>query len=130
MPLQPANDDKMLVIYDGQCPFCKNYVQLNRLRDAAGQIELIDARLQNSATERLRSLGYDLNEGMAVIWAGRVYYGKDAVIFISSMTGNRRWTARLIGVLLRSPARASFFYPILKAGRRLTLKLLGRPPIS
>jgi hypothetical protein len=40
---------------------------------------------------RLVELGYDLNEGMAAIYGGKVYYGKDAVVLISSLTGDRDW---------------------------------------
>lgn len=127
----PANDDRMLIVYDGQCPFCTSYVRMNRLKEAAGKVELIDARSQDPATQFVRAAGYDLNEGMAVIWANRIYYGKDAVVLISSIAdSNSRWAARLMALLLGSRRSAAFFYPIMKFGRRVTLALLGRPPIS
>jgi len=33
-------------------------------------------------------------------------------------------------VLLRNPRRAKFFYPIMKFGRRVTLRILGVPKIG
>jgi len=33
-------------------------------------------------------------------------------------------------VLLRNPRRAKFFYPIMKFGRRVTLRILGVPNIG
>jgi predicted DCC family thiol-disulfide oxidoreductase YuxK len=126
----PVDDHKLVVVYDGECPFCKNYVRLMALRQAAGEVELVDARTQAPAVRRLVELGYDLNEGMAATYGGRVYYGSDAVTLLSSMSSERGWLGRSIALLLRDPARAHLLYPALKLGRRIVLKLLGRPLIS
>jgi hypothetical protein len=32
----PITDNKMVVVYDGECPFCRNYVRLMSLRKAVG----------------------------------------------------------------------------------------------
>jgi predicted DCC family thiol-disulfide oxidoreductase YuxK len=40
----PITDTKMVLVYDGECPFCRNYVRLMSLRKAVGDIELVDAR--------------------------------------------------------------------------------------
>ena len=58
------------------------------LRKAVGDIELVDARTQAPAVRRLVELGYDLNEGMAAIYGGKVYYGKDAVVNINDVRGH------------------------------------------
>ena len=39
----PITNDKMVVVYDGECPFCRNYVKLMWLRKAVGDVELVDA---------------------------------------------------------------------------------------
>ena len=125
----PITNDKMVVVYDGECPFCRNYIKLMSLRKAVGDVELVDARTQAPPVRRLVELGYDLNEGMAAIYAGKVYYGKDAVVLISSLTGDRDWTGRVIAISLRSPTRATFLYPVMKLGRRVALAMLGKPLI-
>jgi predicted DCC family thiol-disulfide oxidoreductase YuxK len=122
-------NNKIVVVYDGECPFCKNYVRLMALKDAIGDAYLVDARTQDPATRKLADLGYDLNEGMAAIYGGKIYYGQDAVVLISSLTSKRDWLGRLLAILLRNPARASFLYPLLKAARRITLRMLGKPLI-
>ena len=125
----PITNDKMVVVYDGECPFCRNYVKLMSLRKAVGDVELVDARTQAPPVRRLVELGYDLNEGMAAIYGGKVYYGKDAVVLISSLTGDRDWMDRVLAISLRNPTRATFLYPLMKLGRRVALRMLGKPLI-
>ena len=123
----PITNDKMVVVYDGECPFCRNYVKLMSLRKAVGDVELVDARTQAPPVRRLVELGYDLNEGMAAIYGGKVYFGNDAVVLISSLAGDRDWMGRVIAMSLRSPTRAAFLYPLMKLGRRIALRMLGKP---
>lgn len=123
-PQVPGN---LVVVYDGECPFCRNYVHLMALRNAAGSVELVDARTSAPAVLKLKQLGYDLNEGMAALYGGNVYYGNDAVMFLSSLANERGWLGRLVALLLRAPRRARVLYPILKFGRRVTLRILGKP---
>jgi predicted DCC family thiol-disulfide oxidoreductase YuxK len=122
-----ADRPGMTVVYDGGCPFCANYVTLMNLRNAVGAVTLVDARNDAPVVKALAARGYDLNEGMAVLFGDKVYYGEDAVTFISSLTNSRNWLGRLVTGLLRTPSRAALFYPIMKLGRRVTLKALGRP---
>lgn len=117
----------MIVVYDGECPFCVNYVALMNLRNVVGTVTLVDARTEAPTVKAIMRQGYDLNEGMAVVFGGSVYYGKDAVTLISSLTNSRNWAGRLLSKLLHSPGRAAMLYPIMKLGRRVTLKVLGKP---
>jgi predicted DCC family thiol-disulfide oxidoreductase YuxK len=120
----------IVVVYDGECPFCVNYVALMNLRNAVGNVMLVDARTEAQAVKAVVSQGYDLNEGMAVVYGGSVYYGEDAVTFISSLTNSRNRAGRLLSKLLSSPERAAVLYPIMKLGRRVTLKVLGKPLLN
>jgi predicted DCC family thiol-disulfide oxidoreductase YuxK len=121
--------DTIIVIYDGECPFCANYVALMNLRNAVGRATLIDARTGAAPVKLLVERGYDLNEGMAVIFGDSVYYGKDAVTFLSALTNSRNWAGGLLAKLLSSPGRAAVLYPVMKLGRRITLRVLGKPPL-
>lgn len=129
MQVISADSPRMLIIYDGLCPFCASYVRLMALRRSVGDVELIDARTDHPEVARLKGLGYDLNEGMAAIYGDKVYFGSDATVLISSMTDVHNVLGRLIAATLRDPHRARLLYPFLKAGRRTALKLLGRPTL-
>jgi hypothetical protein len=61
------SDCAMAVVYDGECPFCRGYVTLMKLRAAVGGVVLVDARHGGPIVERLIRQGYDLNEGMAFL---------------------------------------------------------------
>jgi predicted DCC family thiol-disulfide oxidoreductase YuxK len=117
------------VVYDGDCPFCRNYVALMSLRTAVGDVKLIDARSDAEIVQFLSERGFNINEGMAVIHGAKIHFGEDAVTFISSVTAVRPFMGKLIALVLRSKRRADVLYPMMKAGRRVTLKVLGIPLI-
>jgi predicted DCC family thiol-disulfide oxidoreductase YuxK len=114
-----------VIVYDGDCPFCRNYVSLMNLRAATGSVQLIDARVDPSVVSGFSERGFDLNEGMAVIHGGKIYFGEDAVVFISALTETKTALGKLIAAILKNKARADLIYPIMKFGRRVTLKALG-----
>jgi predicted DCC family thiol-disulfide oxidoreductase YuxK len=120
---------RLVIVYDGQCPFCTSYVRLMALRKAVGEVDLIDARSSAPVVLDLVKAGYDLNEGMAAIFGGKVYHGSDAVVLISTLTEVGGGCGRPIAALLRSPVRAKRLYPLLKIGRRFALAVLGRRQI-
>jgi hypothetical protein len=57
------------------------------------------------------------------------FNGKDAIVLISFLTGDRDWLGRVIAISLRNPTRATFLYPLMKLGRRVALRMLGKPLI-
>lgn len=119
----------MTVIYDGECPFCTSYVRLMALRKATGSVDLVNARSGDPRVQELQQRGYDLNEGMAAIYGGTVYYGSDALALISALSDGGGIAKRVLCRVLSNPRRARFLYPALKTGRRIVLRLLGRPKI-
>ena len=126
MAADQSTDVRLVVVYDGECPFCRSYVRLMALREAVGRVDLIDARTSDPTVRRLFEAGYDLNEGMAAIYGGKVYYGSDCVVLLSALAQKRGWLGRRVAWLLRDPDRSSVLYPIMKFGRRVTLKIMGK----
>ena len=125
-----THQSSMIVIYDGECPFCSNYVRLMALRKTVGRVELVNARQSHPFVRDLQTAGYDLNEGMAVIFGGKIYYGYEAVTLLSRLSDTSSVSARALSALLRDPARARRIYPWMRLCRNLTLKALGRTKIA
>ena len=125
-----TNQSSLIVIYDGECPFCSNYVRLMALRKTVGRVELVNARQSHPLVRDLQTAGYNLNEGMAVIFGGKIYYGSEAVTLLSRLNDTSSVTARALSALLRDPARARRIYPWMRLCRNLTLKALGRTKIA
>ena len=118
------------VIYDGECPFCSAYVRMVRLREAAGGVELIDARGDHPILDRIAAEGLDLDDGMVVEMDGTLYHGDAAMTALASMTTRSGLFNRLVRGLFARPRLARIIYPPLVAGRALTLRLLGRQKIG
>ncbi len=118
------------VIYDGDCPFCASYVRLSRLREAAGDVRLIDARQEPGEVARLRGLGISLDEGMVVEIGDQRYHGAEAMQRLALMTSRAGLFNKLNHWWFRNGSRSRLAYPLLRRGRNLTLALLGRPPIG
>ena len=122
--------DPSLIVYDGDCVFCANYVRFLRLRESIGPVELLDARSGDPRVEAYWRQGYDLNEGMLFVHRQRIYYGDEAINVLASLSGDSSLFNRVNGFLLSNEPTARFVYPILKLGRRVVLKLRGKKLLS
>ncbi|MEM9690856.1 MAG: DUF393 domain-containing protein [Pseudomonadota bacterium] len=118
-----------LLVYDGDCPLCTRYVKLIRLRDSIGEVDLVNARTDHPAVASLARAGYDLNEGLALIESGQVYFGAACMTRLALLSTPVGLFNRMNVRLFRSPRVAAWLYPFLKAGRNALLWLLGRKPI-
>jgi predicted DCC family thiol-disulfide oxidoreductase YuxK len=127
---QTVPADENVLIYDGDCPFCANYVRLLRLRGAVGPIRLIDARANPIERRAAMERGFDLNQGMLLFMNGQYYHGAECLNRLALLSTTSDIFNRITAVAFRWPAAARISYPILRAGRNLTLRLLGRRKID
>ena len=118
------------IVYDGECPFCASYLKLLRLRDAAGPVRLVDARSDDPAVQRVREAGFDLDEGMALIDAETIWHGEDCINRIALMSTPSGLFNRINATVFRSPRASKALYPVLRGGRNLALRLMGRKKIN
>lgn len=118
--------NKVTIIYDGECPFCTNFVMVANLRKSYESLRLINARqTDNETVQFVRENGYDLNKGMIVMLEDKILYGSDAANFIAihckeGLVGN------LYRQLLRNKILAKWIYPILTRLRRMYFFLVGK----
>lgn len=126
----PEHADRTWLLYDGECPFCTQYVKLLRLREAVGPIELIDARDAGPEYALARAEGFDIDAGMLLRYRGGFYHGDAALHMLAALSTPGAGFNRLIAWLFRSPTRARLAYPWLRGGRNLALRLLGRQPLA
>jgi len=122
-----SDDGSIYVVYDGDCPFCSHYVKMIRLREALGKVSLVNAREEDHAIVKLvRERGVILDQEMALVMNGRIYSGPDCINRLALMSTKSTWFNKLNATIFSSPRFAAFTYPVLRAGRGLALKLLGR----
>lgn len=114
------------LLYDGECPFCSRYVIHVRLREAVGAIALANAREHPALVEEVRRQGFDVDTGMVLKLNGAYYHGADCIHALALLTTRAGWFNRINSIVFRSKAISRLIYPVLRAGRNLTLRLLRR----
>ena len=124
-------DNKQLwLIYDGECPFCSSYVRFVRIRESFGSLNLVNAREGGELVERVIEEGFDLDEGMVLKYGDRYNYGAECITTLSLMSTGSGLFNKINGVIFRNAAMSRMLYPVLRAGRNLTLRLVRRKNID
>jgi predicted DCC family thiol-disulfide oxidoreductase YuxK len=118
------------IVYDGQCPFCSRYVELLRLRESLGRVELVNARHGGPIVDDVVRAGLDLDEGMILKLGDTLYHGDECIHRLALLSTPSSIFNRLNGLVFSSPMAARVLYPVLRAGRNAMLALLGRRKIT
>ncbi|MGH8551636.1 MAG: DCC1-like thiol-disulfide oxidoreductase family protein [Methylococcales bacterium] len=118
------------LVYDGDCPFCSAYVRYVRVRNALGQLQLVNAREGGPLTESIKERGINLNEGMLLILDNEYYFGAECMHRLALMSTASGCFNALNGFIFSRPGLSKLLYPCLKFGRRVTLILLGRSKLK
>src|SRR4051794_2562870 len=108
---------KAVVIYDGECPFCAGYIGILRLREAAENVELVDARNGGTAVIEALRRGYDLDDGMIVKLNDAYHHGADAIAVLATITLPVSWVNKLNAMVFSSPRASRLLYPLMRIGR-------------
>jgi predicted DCC family thiol-disulfide oxidoreductase YuxK len=115
-----------VLVYDGDCPFCSRYVRLVRLRESLGGLKLVNARDGGPLVDEVRASGHDLDQGMVLLMDGQTYHGDACMHRLALMSSPSGTFNRLNRLVFSSPTASRLLYPVLRAGRNATLRLLGR----
>ena len=121
---------RVTLIYDGECPFCSRYARFVRLKRAVGHLKLVDARTDEADVVEARARGFDLDDGMTLVIGDTYYHGADCLNRLALMSSRSDSFNRLNFLLFRSARFSGICYPLLRAGRNLTLRVLGRPKMG
>ncbi len=116
----------LTVYYDGDCPLCRRYTQLLRLRESAGAVTLVSLRDDWDARHRFEQAGYDLDQGMIVETGGRTLAGAEAMNALALLSTNSTLFNALNHRVLSSRLLAALLYPVFRSGRWLVLFFMGR----
>jgi predicted DCC family thiol-disulfide oxidoreductase YuxK len=99
-----------VVVYDGECPFCRKQIARIRCRDTSEQFEYVP-RQNPTLIDRFPALGKsDFNTGMRLVLpCGQIHVGADAVYEIARRLPFWRWVAWLYRVpILGTVSRATY----------------------
>ena len=125
----PRTARRAWLLYDGACPFCANYARLLYVREAIGELTLVDARAGGPLVEEARRLGHDPDAGMALKLDGRWRFGSEALRELARHSRRRGLFGRANRLLFTPPGAARRWYPLLRLARRLALRAKGVGPL-
>lgn len=123
-------EGEILLVYDKQCPACDFYCNLARIRESVGKLVLVDARDGGPIVEEITAAGLDIDQGMVLKMNDRLYYGADAIHMLSLLGTRSGVFNRLTYWTFRWQWLARLLYPVLRSGRNLLLKMLGKSKIN
>lgn len=121
---------EILIIYDGECPFCSRYVQMLRLQNAVSKVSLIDARSDPAYAREMLEKGMNIDDGMLVVYSDKLYYASDAVNILAILTTPSDAFNYLTAFLFKGKKTSRFLYPVCRFFRNSVLKVLGRKKIN
>ena len=119
----------IIIIYDGDCPFCRSYITLTRLKELANTI-LLNAREEPALCQELLDEGVSLDDGMVVIINNQVHHGGDAINRITLLSSKNTLFNKVAYLVFSKPVISKVAYPFLRGIRNITLRLLGKRPIN
>ena len=119
--------EKILFIYDGECPFCNHFAQLLVLKSKLPTLEILDGRENLAQLTELYKKGYDLNKGAILINNGEIKHGADAISWIcSELKEPNDSLMEILRILFTSNKRSKLLFPILLWSRRISLTIKGK----
>ena len=119
-----------LIIYDGGCFMCENYVSLYRANKTLGALKLVNARKLNTEVLDALQENYNLDDGMIFLNGGIYHHGHKAVNMLAMVSSSSGFFNKVNAFIFKSPFMAKIAYPFLKLGRRILLFVMGRKTIN
>lgn len=119
-------------VYDGDCPICSVAARGLRIKQAVGNLHLVDARtdIDHPILKEVRDLRLDLDQGMVIKFRDTCYHGADALHVMALLGTGQGWFNRINALLFRSKLLSAICYPPMRAGRNLLIWLHGAPKID
>lgn len=114
------------LVYDGDCPVCRNYTQHLSIKQAAGTFELLNARDNPPILKEINAMQLDMDEGFVLKIGDRFYHGADAIHTLAMLSTRAGFLNKMNYLVFRSKTLSRVLYPILKSGRSLLLMMLGK----
>ena len=124
------SQEKILLVYDKECPACDYYCQVMRIRDSVGEIIIVNARDDSAVMDEITGQGLDIDQGMVLKMGNTLYYGSDAIHALALISSRSGIFNRLNYWIFKSKTLSRIFYPALRFFRNMLLKLLGKSKIN
>ena len=122
--------ETLYLLYDGECPLCRNTAFALKLRQQVKAMELVNAREYHPLISVVNSLGLDLNQGIVVFYGDEVVFGYKAMHFLAQLAATPNWFNKILARVFRYRWVNWVCYPFFKGFRRVLLWLRRTPLIK
>ena len=117
----------LTLIYDGGCPFCRDFASRSELSSGISELQIIDGRADGTLRRDLLDRGISLADGAVLMEDDQLWHGSEAIAELSRRMNPSDPLLGLLREVFRDQPRASLLYPLLLTARRVALGLRGLP---
>ena len=115
----------LTLIYDGGCPFCRDFALRSELKAGVPNLRIVDGRTDHNIRRELNALGLPLSNGAILIEGDQKWHGSEAIAELSRRMKPSDPLLRVLAKLFGDNQRSALAYPALLAARRLALATRG-----
>jgi predicted DCC family thiol-disulfide oxidoreductase YuxK len=116
--------NQIILFYDEECPFCKNYTNFLKLKKSF-DLKLIDARKNKIELEYICK-NLDINDGFIVVYENHCFQGAKALEFLNSAVDKTTIFGKLHFFFAYENVFSKFLYKILFILRKFILFILRK----
>ena len=115
----------LTLIYDGGCPFCREFALRSELQAGVPNLRIVDGRADHDLRRELNTLGLPLRNGAVLIEGEQKWHGSEAIAELSRRMKPSDPLLRLLARVFADNQRSALAYPALLVARRLALATRG-----
>ena len=108
----------LTLIYDGGCPFCREFALRSELKAGVPELRIVDGRADHSIRRELNALGLPLRDGAVLIEGEQRWHGSAAIAELSRRMKPSDPLLTLLAGVFCDDQRSAVAYPALLAARR------------
>jgi predicted DCC family thiol-disulfide oxidoreductase YuxK len=124
------NESSMVLLFDNQCPVCRQYWRMVRINESIGPLVLVDARIESMVKQQAIERALDLNKGLVLKVGRELYHGAEVMTMLALMSGRVGLVNRTNYWIFKSTKRTRLIYPALVYLRSILLLVLGKDKIK
>ena len=102
----------LTLIYDGGCPFCREFALRSELQSGVPNLRIVDGRADYNLRRELNALGLPLRNGAVLIEGEQKWHGSEAIAELSRRMNPSDPLLGLLARLFGDNQRAALAYPL------------------
>jgi len=115
----------LTLIYDGGCPFCREFALRSELKAGIPNLRIVDGRADHNIRRQLNNHGLPLRDGAVLIEGEQRWHGSEAIAELSRRMNPSGPLLGLLAKVFSDDQRSALAYPALLVARRMALATRG-----